>query len=330
MAAITKAELRTRILESLGVLAAGETATAEDAARVDASIDAFFGDLSAYGTPSFATSSIPEFAQDAMRDCVAFRVAATFGIPSQRLSDLATLFAAGWGLLTRQSAALAVSATKTDLRNKVLAHLAVIKPGELSPAAFTELVEDTIDHVFDWFGERVTLSFAATSIPDWAMPFLRDVVAGRIARSFNVLDPGVLAQFQQFHDMGVAELDKRANSLNAASTLTQLRNAILQHLGVLGASEIATPGQIELVEDLITRVFSQLQAHALVTFATTAIPGWAMTPLRDYIACKGAMSLRVNPALMPQLMADSREAYRELCAQQSDRPTSSPVEATYF
>jgi hypothetical protein len=333
MAAITSATLRTRILQTLGVLAAGETASAEDAALVDGAIDGLFGELTRYGGADFALSSIPDWAQESLRDCVAFRVAPSFGMPPQKLVDLAALFTAGWALLTRQATAAVLADTREKLREKVLQTLGHLRPGELSPAAFTALANDGIDQFFAWYSARGTLGFTATTIPDRAMPFLRDAVAYRTALMSGVRDPQALALLQLNHDRAIAELDGRLTALTFADTKERLRHKVLTHLGVLSAGELPTATQQQVVDDLIAHTLDQLRAHRSVSFTATTIPDWAMTPLRNVIAYEAAPALRVDPSRLALLRADHTEAMMELKRQHVTPTTpdnASPVMVTYY
>jgi hypothetical protein len=80
MANLTKAELRTRVLQHLGVLAVGQSASAEDAELVDESIDAAHDRLRKFGLVPFATSAIPTWAQTQLRNYVAGDVFRSFGL----------------------------------------------------------------------------------------------------------------------------------------------------------------------------------------------------------------------------------------------------------
>ena len=80
---MTKAELRRRILQHLGRLAATETPTSEDAAIVDEAIDSAHSRLEHLGVAPFETSAIPAWAQIPMRDYVSGDLAGTFGLDAQ-------------------------------------------------------------------------------------------------------------------------------------------------------------------------------------------------------------------------------------------------------
>lgn len=331
MASISKSELRVRILQQLGVLSAGETASAEDADVTDDAIDAFFvGELSKIGQPDFATSTIPEWAQDAMRDCVAFRAAHLFGVPAARIQQLSEFAAAGLALLLRHLRAVVPETTRDDLRNRILRQLTALRPGEVSPESHSKIVDETIDHAFAWYNDRGTIGYTATSIPDKAMPWWRDFVAYRVGREIGALDPAIIGLLKQQHDIAMLELDRQLTALNESGTKADLRNKVLQHLGVIGIAERATAAQIELTEGIIDAAFAQLDAHGVITFTANTIPGWSLLPLRDYIAYLAAASFRIEPMRRSELLMGHTMAFTELKKQQSGRKNAAPVKATYF
>ena len=102
MAAQTKAELRNRVLTYLGVLAAGETARAEDAALVDSAIDASHAMLRGLELAPFSTDEIPEWAQLPFRDYVAGTVVSDFGLGLQRRAEVLSAALVGRQSLSAQ------------------------------------------------------------------------------------------------------------------------------------------------------------------------------------------------------------------------------------
>lgn len=106
MAAIAKAALRNRILEHLGVLAAGETAATVDQTWVDEAIDAAHERLRKFGLVPFATSAIPSWAQIPLRDVVAGDVAQSYGMSAQRLLEFKQAAIVGERELARQVAGM--------------------------------------------------------------------------------------------------------------------------------------------------------------------------------------------------------------------------------
>jgi hypothetical protein len=104
VADIAKAALRNRVLEHLGVLAAGETAATVDQAWVDEAIDAAHDRLRKFGLVPFATSAIPSWAQIPLRDIVAGDVASSYGMSGQRLMEFKQGAVVGERELARQVA----------------------------------------------------------------------------------------------------------------------------------------------------------------------------------------------------------------------------------
>ncbi len=104
MADIAKAALRNRVLEHLGVLAAGETAASADQTWVDEAIDAAHERLRKFGLAPFATSAIPSWAQIPLRDVVAGDVAQSYGKSGQELLEFKQGAAMGERELARQVA----------------------------------------------------------------------------------------------------------------------------------------------------------------------------------------------------------------------------------
>lgn len=87
MADINKAAMRSRVLEHLGVIAAGETPATADQTWVDEAIDAAHERLRKLGYAPFATSAFPSWAQIPFRDVVAGDVAQSYGMSGQRLLE---------------------------------------------------------------------------------------------------------------------------------------------------------------------------------------------------------------------------------------------------
>jgi hypothetical protein len=87
MAAWTKATLAERVLEHLGVVGEGQSATAEQQVRTEEVIDSLHPQLRKLGLSPFLTSSVPEWAQQPLLRFVAAAMAPKFGFSGQRLLD---------------------------------------------------------------------------------------------------------------------------------------------------------------------------------------------------------------------------------------------------
>lgn len=81
MATMTRSEMIDKVLQDIGVLAAGQSANAEDADKVGKAADGAWAELRTLGLAPFATSAIPEWAQSGFGDYVAADVKPSFGIP---------------------------------------------------------------------------------------------------------------------------------------------------------------------------------------------------------------------------------------------------------
>ena len=88
MATTTKAVLRNRVLEELGVLAAGETANSNDADVVDARIELINDQYIENGVSHWATSAIPDYAVEPLITITAARCAPAFGLNENVITRL--------------------------------------------------------------------------------------------------------------------------------------------------------------------------------------------------------------------------------------------------
>lgn len=87
---MTEAEFKDTVAENLGILASGQTLSAEDGAIILRRMTATFARLAAEEIVTVAsTASIPASQALALADIVAFDCAAPFGISGGKLSDLA-------------------------------------------------------------------------------------------------------------------------------------------------------------------------------------------------------------------------------------------------
>ena len=84
-------ELRQKVLEHLGVVALGETLSADDAKIIDEAAYGVHAALQGRNIAPFALDDIPIWAQLPLRDAVAFEVAHTFGIEPERRAELGML-----------------------------------------------------------------------------------------------------------------------------------------------------------------------------------------------------------------------------------------------
>jgi hypothetical protein len=312
------------------VIKAAEIATDGHKELVHKAISEMFGQLDERRVLSFTENAIPEWALLPMRDVIAYRIASALAIDPQRMPQLRLDHDAGLADIYKHLGANTYASTDEELEARVLARLGAIGQGEVTPSAYSARVSDAIAEVFAWYAVKGELGFDSATIPDRAMIPLRDVVSYRIAREFAVLDPSTLAILKLEHDAAIAELDSRMDALDVPDTKDRLRNRVLQHLGVLGLAEIATPAQKEAIGDIVEATIEQLRAHRVISFDSHGIPDWAMLPLRDYVAYRAASSLRIDLNRIPQLKMDHDMAWAELKKQAATSAPPPAVEATYY
>lgn len=102
MADITKQNLRDRVLQNIGVLAAGSTSAVNDQTLVEEAIDAQYAQMRKFRLVPFPVTSIPDWAQQQIEDIVSFAVAPKYGITGGRLGELREAARVGEFNLNRQ------------------------------------------------------------------------------------------------------------------------------------------------------------------------------------------------------------------------------------
>jgi hypothetical protein len=80
MATKSRAEMIVDILENLRVLAAGQSASAEDETITGSALDSVHDDLVREGLAPYALSAVPEWAQIPLTDVVSFKLCKKFGV----------------------------------------------------------------------------------------------------------------------------------------------------------------------------------------------------------------------------------------------------------
>lgn len=80
MATKTRAQMIDHVLQRISVLAAGQSATADDSALVGPILDSLHDTLRARGLAPFATSAFPMWAQEAFTKILSSEIAPYFGV----------------------------------------------------------------------------------------------------------------------------------------------------------------------------------------------------------------------------------------------------------
>lgn len=320
MADITKADLRNRVLQHLGVLAAGETASGHDANHVDAIIEAFIdGELAKAGEleGTFNSDAIPAWAQNPLRDVICFKVAPDFGVSGQILADLATSAQTGIILLYRHFADVTPSDTQVEVAENALRMLGVLVPGEISSAPELALASNEVNDFHDWLEEVGSLPadvLTLTDLADWAKPLFRDIVAYRLVAHFDI-DANRVQILAGKHDIALTELISRLNEVSHLDTKVEVRYHVLSRLGIVTAGQEPTAAQADIVDDSIDKFQDWLDEIGTLpaSIATiTSLADWAKPFYQDVITYRVAPQFGVVDARLQEFQQRHNNALTEL------------------
>lgn len=109
-----------------------------------------------------------------------------------------------------------------------------------------------------------------------------------------------------------------------------LRNRVLQHLGVIAASETPATADQTLVEEMIDAAWERLRKLGLVPFATSANPSWAQVQLRDIVAYDVGPSYGMTGQRLLELRMAAERAEIELRRQLAGFKHNVSIEAKYY
>ena len=106
-------------------------------------------------------------------------------------------------------------------------------------------------------------------------------------------------------------------------TKQELRNHILQQLGVIGAGETATAEDAELVETVIDNCQDELEQLEVALWSVDDVPGYAIESFTHY--CKGSLTA-FGQEYDPRIKAMALASLRYLTADKR----SGVGKATYY
>lgn len=113
-------------------------------------------------------------------------------------------------------------------------------------------------------------------------------------------------------------------------TAAQLRNRVLQELGVLAAGETASADDAALVDAVVADVHAMLDKEVFVSWATSAIPDTVMEPLVMIVAARCAGRFGLPPDRRQELLALHEVAMGQIRTQVQAEPNDAPVRAEYY
>jgi len=101
----------------------------------------------------------------------------------------------------------------------------------------------------------------------------------------------------------------------AAWTAAQLRNAALEHLGIVGGGQSADAHDADIVDKAWVSVHAQLDKTGMVSFAVGAVPDWAKEPLTKYLAGQVAVKFGFTGPRLQAIGQDAGAGYHDLRVQ---------------
>lgn len=116
----------------------------------------------------------------------------------------------------------------------------------------------------------------------------------------------------------------------AAWNRVTLRERILQHLGVVGAGQVPSSEDAEIVDEAIDIAFAKLRKMNLAPFAVDAVPEWAQDSMRDYVSYMVAGTFGVGPQKTAQLYQEQQLALASLRLQVASSLSAEPVRTWYY
>lgn len=116
----------------------------------------------------------------------------------------------------------------------------------------------------------------------------------------------------------------------ATLTLQQLRNRVLENVGVLASGQEASPEDATRVQEVILASFEELRTKDLARFELTAIPEWAQIPFRDIVSSDISHIYKLSPDRVAELAEMRRAALVRLYEQAAYRWPPYPVLGVYF
>lgn len=110
------------------------------------------------------------------------------------------------------------------------------------------------------------------------------------------------------------------------ATKAELRNKVLQKLGIIGAGETPSSDDQTLVEEAYDSAYVYLRSLHLVSWGSSDdIPTYAVNPVRNYVASQVANEYGKN-----RNVEEERQSIIELASVLANDTDGEPTEAEYF
>lgn len=109
-------------------------------------------------------------------------------------------------------------------------------------------------------------------------------------------------------------------------TAVELRDRVLENVGAKAAGQAASAEDASLVDAAVIAAHDRLRTLSIAPFDLSAIPPWAQTLLRDYVAGDVGREFGLGDSLKPAQAQAERDLHRQ-CA---IRKPSVRIRAEYF
>lgn len=116
----------------------------------------------------------------------------------------------------------------------------------------------------------------------------------------------------------------------ATWTASELANAVLKRLGIVGAGQTASAEDAAVVTDAWTSLHPYLRRHGLAAFTSGAISEDAQVPLEKWVADQVADVFGFTGERRERIKQAGNEGWRQLQEVHSADRTFLPSRASYF
>lgn len=116
----------------------------------------------------------------------------------------------------------------------------------------------------------------------------------------------------------------------ATWTGTELRNAVLRHLGITGSGQSPAAEDASVVDDAWVSIYKQLRRKSLAPWDDDAIEEEAQEPLTRYVAAEVATKFGFNGQRLSEIRQEGLGGHRQLEEQYAGQRSSLVLRPRYY
>ncbi|MCC0807512.1 hypothetical protein FPV16_14950 [Methylobacterium sp. W2] len=270
-------DLAQTVLEMLGVVAAGQTATAKDRSVITARVAVLLADLrnrELIDLPSIAT--VDDSTKLHLAALLAARCARLFGIPDAMLQGLKAEVAdaeASLRLMARQLDTGTATSGEFDLVQNVLEQCGVVTGGQTGSDQDRTVVEARIPVLLAELRRREIITLASIDVADEGtlLP-LSTLLAGKCAALLDAPDAVVQALKGERQDAETAlrRIARQIDTGSAVSGTFDIVQSVLETLQVVEAGQTASTNDRAVVSARIAPVLADLKQREIIAIPSIA------------------------------------------------------------